>query len=80
MGIERQIHLSEAFFIKRMQGFVAGLLTAAIIMAGGVTALAAGNGWDITVYPIKVLVYFSQQMLTDRRWRYSPTTEPPTLR
>ena len=42
--------------MKRMQGFVAGLLTAAIIMASGVTALAAGNGWGITVYPIKVLV------------------------
>lgn len=33
-----------------------GLLTAAIIMADGVTALAAGNSWDITIYPIKVLV------------------------
>lgn len=42
--------------MKRVQGFVAGLVTAAIIMAGGVTAFAAGNGWDITVYPIKVLV------------------------
>lgn len=42
--------------MKRVQGFVAGLLTAAVIMAGGVTALAVGNGWDITVYPIKVLV------------------------
>lgn len=42
--------------MKRFQGFVAGLLTAAVIMACGVTAFAAGNGWDITVYPIKVLV------------------------
>lgn len=42
--------------MKRVQGFVAGLLTAAIIMAGSVTVLAAGNGWNITVYPIKVLV------------------------
>lgn len=42
--------------MKLVQGFVAGLLTAAIIMAGSVTAFAAGNGWDITVYPIKVLV------------------------
>lgn len=42
--------------MKRVQRFVAGLLTAAIIMAGSVTAFAAGNGWDITVYPIKVLV------------------------
>ena len=42
--------------MKRVQGFVAGLLTAAVIMAYGVTAFAAGNGWNITVYPIKVLV------------------------
>ena len=42
--------------MKRVQGFVAGLLTAAAIMAYGVTAFAAGNGWNITVYPIKVLV------------------------
>ena len=42
--------------MKRVQRFVAGLLTAAIIMAGSVTAFAAGNGWNITVYPIKVLV------------------------
>lgn len=42
--------------MKRVQGFAAGLLTAAIIMAGGVTAFAAGNGWNITVYPIKALV------------------------
>lgn len=40
--------------MKRVQGFVAGLLTAAVIMAYGVTAFAAGNGWNITVYPIKV--------------------------
>ena len=42
--------------MKRVQGFVAGLLTAAVIMAYGVTAFAAGNGWNITMYPIKVLV------------------------
>ena len=42
--------------MEKVQGFVAGLVMAAIIMAGGVTALAAGNSWNITVYPIKVLV------------------------
>ena len=42
--------------MKRVQGFAAGLIAAAIIMAGGVTARAAGNGWNITIYPIKVLV------------------------
>lgn len=42
--------------MKRVQGFAAGLLTAALVMAGGVTALATENGRNITVYPIKVLV------------------------
>lgn len=42
--------------MKRCQGFAAGPATAAIIPAGGVTALAAENGWEITVYPIRMLV------------------------
>lgn len=69
--------------MKRVQGFVAGLLTAAVIMVCGVTALAAGNGWDITVYPIKVLVNGEVFQPTDASGKsvevftYSGTTYAP---
>ena len=69
--------------MKRVQGFVAGLLTAAIIVAGSVTAFAAGNGWKITVYPIKVLVNGKEFQPTDASgnpvevFTYNGTTYAP---
>ncbi len=69
--------------MKRVQRFVAGLLTAAIIMVGSVTAFAAGNGWKITVYPIKVLVNGEEFQPTDASgnsvevFTYNGTTYAP---
>lgn len=71
--------------MKRFQGFLAGLVPAAIIMAGGMTAFAAGSGWDITVYPIRVLVNSEVFQLTNANgqavevFTYNRTTYAPLL-